>query len=188
MNEVEVADEVIVTAVQKGNVDAFGELMERYETKLKRYGRKFLREKEDIEDLVQEVFIKTYTNIQSFDTTLRFSPWIYRIAHNIFVNELKRKSRYGHSVFDSDAILPFLVAKETTDEFTLKEELKEEMDTVLDSLSPKYREVLILHYFEDLSYKEISDVLQIPTTTVGVRMTRARTQLQKLYTKTYERN
>ncbi len=182
----ETTDEVIATKVQQGDIDAFGELVVRYEDKLIRYARKFLSQPEDIEDLVQEVFIKAYTNIQSFDTSLRFSPWIYRIAHNVFVNELKRKSRFGLGIFDADIILPFLPAKEATDDEALAEESKLEMEKMLETLSAKYREVLILHYFQELSYKEISDILQIPITTVGVRISRARAELKLKHQKTYE--
>lgn len=177
----EVSDEEIATAVQSGNVEAFGELINRYEAKLKRYALKFLNTSEEIEDLVQDVFIKSYTNIQSFYAEQKFSPWIYRIAHNTFVNELKRKGRSGFSIFDADTVLPFIVAKETTDSKALENELVEEMGHMIDRLPLKYREAIVLHYYESLSYQEISEVLKIPVTTVGVRMTRARAKLKELY-------
>lgn len=183
----EYTDEEIARLVQDGNVDIFGELVVRYETKLKRYAQKFLSRQEDIDDLVQDVFIKAYEHLNSFDASLRFSPWIYRIAHNLFVNELRRKSRYGFGVFDADVILPLVPAKETADADTLAEELKGEMEESVSALAPKYREVIILHYFENLSYQEISDVLQIPVTTVGVRMTRARAKLKEVYKNQTER-
>ncbi len=173
-------DESIVASVQAGDSELFGELISRYEMKLKRYARKYLAREADIDDLVQDVFIKSYTHIQSFDTSLKFSPWIYRIAHNTFLNELKRKSRYVSSFFDVDAILPLLPAKETADADVLKEEMRAEVDSLLEKLQPKYKEVVILHYYEGLTYQEISDVLQIPTSTVGVRMTRARHRLLQL--------
>jgi RNA polymerase sigma-70 factor, ECF subfamily len=171
-------DEHIANLVQTGDADAFGMLIERYEAKLKRYARKFLNYQEDIEDLIQDVFIKSYTNIQSFDSKQRFSPWIYRIAHNTFVNELKRKKRGSFILFDTDTILPYLPAKETTDGELLDAELRSELDTLLNEIPPKYREVLVLHYLEELSYQEISDILQIPVTTVGVRMNRGRAKLK----------
>lgn len=175
------SDEAVARSVQQGNIDAFGILVDRYEAKLKRYGRKFLARPEDIEDIVQDVFIKSYEHIQSFNTTMRFSPWIYRIAHNTFVNELKRKSKYGLSVLDPDVILPLISAEETADSDTLDAELRGEVSMLVDSLPAKYREVVVLHNLEGLSYQEISDILQISITTVGVRMTRARTKLKALY-------
>lgn len=182
----EMSDEEVVRLIQAGESESFGELIDRYEAKLKRYGRKFLNSPDDIEDLVQDVFIKSYTNIQSFDSGLRFSPWIYRIAHNTFVNELKKKSRRGYSIFDVDAILPQLSAKETTDKNILDEELRNELDDLLLELSPKHRETIVLHYLEDLSYQEISEVLQIPVTTVGVRMNRGRKKLKEIYDKKHQ--
>lgn len=179
----EVTDEHIAQKVQDGDTDAFGDLITKYEEKLRRYARRFLNYEHEIDDLVQDVFIKAYTNIQSFDTDLRFSPWIYRIAHNTFVNELKRKSRAGLGYFDADTILPHLPAKETTDADILNQEIQAEMETFIQDLPPKYREVLILYYYEELSYQEISDVLTISISTVGVRMTRARQKLKEDYQK-----
>lgn len=177
----EAADEAIVTTVLAGDIDAFGILVDRYEMKLKRYGRKFLNNREDIEDLVQEVFIKAYTNLHSFDQTQRFSPWLYRIAHNTFVNELRRISRLRLTVFDSDVLLPLLPAKETADAPLLEAELKAALEACLENLSDKYREIVVLYYYEELSYQEISDVLHIPTTTVGVRLSRAKKYLLTHY-------
>ncbi len=88
----EETDEMIASRVQAGDSEAFGELVERYQEKLLRYARKFLFDLDEARDPVQDVFIKAYQNIQSFDATRRFSPWIYRIAHNEFVNALKQRS------------------------------------------------------------------------------------------------
>src|ERR1700685_1546732 len=90
---VERTDEEIVKEVQGGDVESFRILVERYEPKMTRYARRFLFGADDAKDLLQEIFIKTYTNINSFDTERRFSPWIYRIAHNEFVNALKKKTK-----------------------------------------------------------------------------------------------
>lgn len=177
------SDETIAIKVQNGDSEAFGFLIERYEERLKRYGRKFLNTREDIEDIVQEVFIKAYTHIQSFDPEQRFSPWIYRIAHNEFVNELRKKSRQPLAFFDPDIILPFVISSETTDGPTEQAELKKMMEEFLVELDEKYREPLVLFFYEDLSYQDISEVLHIPVTTVGVRISRAKDKLKNLYTK-----
>lgn len=95
------------------------------------------------------------------------------------INELKRKNRFGFGVFDPDVFLPQVIAKETADSMVLEAELKTEIENHLSNLSPKYREVIVLHYFEELSYQEISDILQIPMTTVGVRIMRARNKLKQ---------
>jgi RNA polymerase sigma-70 factor (ECF subfamily) len=174
-------DEAIALAVQAGDHDAFGILISRYEDKLARYGRRFLQRQDAIEDTVQDVFIKAFINIQSFQTTLRFSPWIYRIAHNTFVNELRRTQRTYFFDFDTDTFLPALTAPETADGATLEDELREHLDELIATLPSKYREVLVLHYSEAMSYQEISDILHVPVSTVGVRLNRARQQLKARY-------
>ncbi len=179
--ELTVTDEEIAKRVQDGDAEAFGELIVRYEEKLRRYGRRFLSNPQDIEDLVQDVMIKTYTNIQSFNTDMRFSPWVYRIAHNTFVNALKKQSRFGYNIFDVDTLLPQLRAEETADSETLSHELSEEMEQYLSELDVKYREPLVLFFYEEMTYQEISDILRIPVTTVGVRINRAKEKLRKLY-------
>lgn len=174
-------DESIAARVQAGQTQAFEELVDRYQDKLIRYGRKFLLTPDDAEDIVQDVFIKAYENIQSFDSSRRFSPWIYRIAHNEFVNNLKKKqARRTVFEFDIDTLFPYLAAPDTADSATLERDLRQTLESHLLQLDPKYREPLILYYLEGMDYKEISDILQIPVSTVGVRLGRAREQLKKI--------
>lgn len=178
-----VSDEAIVASIQAGQSEAFGELITRYEDKLRRYGTRYLPRPETVTDCVQDTFIKAYTNIQSFDTTQRFSPWIYRIAHNTFVNELRRSERYRFPFLgiETDTFFAMVPSTETADGDTLSRERVEAMGHLLQHLTPKYREIIILFYYQELSYEEISDILHIPITTVGVRLNRARTQLKQLY-------
>ncbi|MDB5237968.1 MAG: polymerase sigma factor SigW, polymerase sigma-70 factor, subfamily [Candidatus Kaiserbacteria bacterium] len=177
----EPTDEQIAQRIQKGESELFGELVERYQNKLMRYARKFLSDSDDSKDIVQDIFIKTYQNIQSFDPARKFSPWIYRIAHNEFVNALKKRaSQRTIFTFDIDTILPHLSANETADSAAMERDLRASLETHLDKLDAKYREPLILYYLESMDYKEISDILQIPVSTVGVRLGRARAQLKKI--------
>ncbi|PCH92054.1 hypothetical protein COB80_00920, partial [Candidatus Kaiserbacteria bacterium] len=97
-------DEDIVQRVQSGDTEAFALLIELYEKKITRYANKFLYNYQDREDAVQDVFIKAYQNIQSFRSGERFSPWIYRIAHNTFLNVVRKQSREKVSFFDTDQL------------------------------------------------------------------------------------
>ncbi len=177
---VEQTDEAIAAAVQHGDVESFGLLVERYEQKLLRYAKKFISDTEDIKDLVQEVFLKAYVNIQSFDACRRFSPWLYRIAHNTFINALKKKRRERISFLDLDVLFPHPVAKDTADRNVHDDDLKRLLDQYLGSISAKYREPLVLYYYQDLSYQEIADALRIPVATVGVRLARGKARLKKI--------
>ncbi len=178
----ELTDEEIAQRVQKGDIDVFGVLVQRFEEKMTRYARKFLFAGDEIKDLVQEVFIKAYVNIQSFDVSRKFSSWLYRIAHNEFINAGKKKNRLPTFAFDLDALFPHLAARETADGDLERRELKEALDKSLDKLDVKYREPLALYYLEDMDYREIADILQIPVSTVGVRLTRGKAMLKKIIT------
>jgi RNA polymerase sigma-70 factor (ECF subfamily) len=86
-------DEELAKELQEGHEEAFTLLFDRYEKKIIRYGQKFLYNYDDVIDAVQETFIKAYRNIQSFTVTRKFSTWLYRIAHNTFINVIKKKGR-----------------------------------------------------------------------------------------------
>lgn len=175
----EFTDEQLVERVLSGSTELFAELVRRYEQKLLRYGRRFLSGREDIEDMVQEVFLKAYQNLRSFDRNRRFSPWIYRIAHNAFVNEMRRATRHPVVTFDADILLPNRVQDSPEDEHD-RAAMREVMRGFLGQLDAKYREPLVLYYFEEMSYAMISDILHLPVSTVGVRINRGRTALKRL--------
>ncbi len=173
----DLTDEEIARRVKAGETQWFSLLVERYQMKLSRYARKFLFGVEDTEDLLQEVFVKAFTNIQSFDGKRRFSPWIYRIAHNEFVNALKKRRTEALPFFDLDTLFPHSEPEEGP-----REDLKPMLEGALDRIDAKYREPLVLYYYEELEYKEIAEVLRIPISTVGVRIKRGREALKKLVT------
>lgn len=178
----ELTDEEIATQVQKG-ADAFALLVSRYEQKLMRYAAKFLFKGDDAKDVIQDVFIKAYVNIKSFDASQRFSPWIYRIAHNEIINAMKKRTAHKtFSLFDMDVLFPHPVAKEAADDGAKREELKRMLDASLAKLDMKYKEPLVLYYIEDMDYNEIADVLRIPVSTVGVRLQRGRAMLKNVVT------
>lgn len=177
----ELTDEELVKSVQNGKTDNFGILVDRYQDKIHRYAHRFLLEYEDRQDLTQEVFLKAFANIQSFDSSRRFSPWIYRIAHNEFINAIKKKGKEPLPFFDPDTLFPHPVAPDDPQDELYRKQIKLMMDSLLSKLNVKYREVLVLYYYEDLDYQTIADILKIPTSTVGVRLNRAKQQLTKLH-------
>lgn len=176
-----ISDEKLAELVQQGDKNKFGVLMERYGPKLFRYGKKFLSNEDNIEDVVQEVFIKTYQNIKSFNSLQRFSPWIYRIAHNTYVNALKKNSTGPLYLFDFDTLISHTVVEDPIVREREMQEIKKIVDHGLSQIEPKYREMLVLYYIEELSYKEIAEILHIPIGTVGVRIMRAKEILKEKY-------
>jgi RNA polymerase sigma-70 factor (ECF subfamily) len=174
------SDEELALQVQGNNPDAFGVLIDRYQDKLLRYGRRFLANPDNIEDIVQDVFIGAYKNIKSFDTKRKFSPWIYRIAHNAFANALRKKHREPIVFIDLDMMVAHPKYENDYAGEEDKREAKEIIGNGLDSLPASYREVVVLYYFEELGYQEIADILHIPIGTVGIRLRRAKEILKRI--------
>ncbi len=182
-NSSEKKDEEIVRLIQSGRTGLFDILMERYEKKIVRYARKFLADNEEIMDVIQDIFLKVYENIQSFDTKKKFSTWLYRIAHNELVNVLKKKKKnlVSLSLFDPDIFFPHNLRDCSLDKSINHQDMRRMIDTCLNCLEPKYREPIVLYYFEDLSYQEIADIIQIPIATVGIRIKRAKEKMKPIY-------
>lgn len=162
--------------------DFFYCLLHRYEDKLSRYlSRVFFFSPHDIEDVLQESFLKIYKNLNEFDSSLKFSSWAYRITHNEAVSFLRKvKSKSG-----KDSILSEDDSEKISSDINLEIELdrkydKEEIAKVLEELKEKYREVLVLKYLEDKSYEEISDIVKKPVGTVATLISRAKKQFKKI--------
>lgn len=173
-------DEELVVLTLK-NEDYYLCLMKRYEEKLSRYIQRLsgLFDK-DIEDILQDTFIKTYRNLNEFDKNLKFSSWIYRIAHNEVINHWRKTKARPKMVFVEDNnFLESLVSDSTTEMHFDKKQKKENIQKILNELDDKYKEALLLKYFEEKDYKEISDILKKPIGSVATLLNRAREKFKK---------
>lgn len=167
----------------------FAVLVDRYESKLMRYiKRRTQVSDKDAEDLLQEIFVKIYLNLNGFDPSLRFSSWAYRIAHNEIVSaHRKRLARPQHELSDTDEDIFLHIASDINIEKELMlEDTKQELMQAIDSLSEKYRDIILLRFFEEQDYDSISDILKIPPGTVATRLNRAKKELQALLTTHHE--
>ena len=165
------------------NSDNFLCLTRRYENKLLHYIMRISKfRREDAEDVLQEVFIKTYYNLNEFDSDLKFSSWIYRIAHNQTVSEIRKKASRPSVPFQKEDIDRF------EDAFDIVKEIdnsldREMIDKTLSLLDEKYREVLILRYLDEKDYVEIADILKKPVSTVGNLILRGKILFKEEYKK-----
>jgi RNA polymerase sigma-70 factor, ECF subfamily len=179
------SDEEIVGLVLK-NQDFYSYLISRYEGKLARYIRRISSfSQEDVEDILQEVFIKAYQNLRSFDQKLKFSSWIYRITHNQVVSHW-RKIKSKPSVISAEENNSWL--ESIPDKLDIERELNIKFDAEqvrknLEKVDKKYREVLVLRYFESKDYNEISDILEKPMGTVATLINRAKKNFEKVLEK-----
>lgn len=172
------AELVKMTLVDKRH---FGELVDRYESKLQRYiARLGVRDIEDQLDVLQEIFLKTYRNLNAFDPALQFSSWIYRIAHNEAISWYRKQNvrPEGHLIADSEELLSFVSSKDESVDVQFDKEINAQvLSEALSTIDEKYREVIILRYFEHKEYEEISDILQLPVGSVGTLLHRGKKQL-----------
>lgn len=169
-------DEQLVEVSQK-DMEKFRFLIERYEKKLLFYILRISScSSGEAEELLQEVFLKTWQNLNRFDSSLKFSSWIYRITHNEVISWFRRyRSRseetaqnVPENIFD---LIPTSI--DIVGEFD-KNLDRELIHKVLQGMESKYREVLVLHFLEEKSYEEISDILKKPLGTVGTLINRAK--------------
>lgn len=174
-------DVALVKMVLNGAVFAYRELEKRYRKKLFTYLFHLLGNREETEDILQNVFIKVYNNLASFDVQRKFSSWIYRIAHNEAVNFLKKKGKKKFISWEDIAAskdkLEMSSGERTPVENWLSKESKKEVQDALNKLPRKYREILVLRYFLDKSYSDISEILKKPVNTVGTLISRAKKKL-----------
>lgn len=176
-----ISDEKLVELTLKDQKH-YAELISKYRYKLLRYIQKITNvSDEDAEDLLQETFIKAYYNLNSFDPDLKFSSWIYRIAHNqVISNYRKLKARpQGHAIQIDEKMIRTLAANLDTKRDADLHYLAENIGRVFSTMDIKYREVLILKFLEEKEYKEISDILKKPMGTVATLINRAKKQFRK---------
>jgi RNA polymerase sigma-70 factor (ECF subfamily) len=175
------SDEEIISLTLKDE-NFYGVLIERYEEKLTRY---ILRisggSKEDVEDTLQDVFISAYKNLNDFDQDLKFSSWIYRIAHNKVISHFRKITARPKTVtYEGDGqLLNILASSEDMAKELERKYTGEEVRSILKTLDEKYREVLVLKFLEEKDYKEISDILEKPMGTVATLINRAKKQFKE---------
>lgn len=161
---------------------AFAEIMRRYQQKLLVYIMRISNVgREEAEDILQDSFLKAYRNLNDFDTTLKLSSWLYRITHNQVISAYRKRNvrAHGHAVDIDDTILERIASDIDTGREVDIVLLRRNIEDIIGDIPEKYRQVLVLRFFEDLSYQEISDVLRKPMGTVATLVTRAKEQFKK---------
>jgi RNA polymerase sigma-70 factor (ECF subfamily) len=171
-------ERVLVLRCQTGDEAAFAELVERYQPRLRYYLRKMIRDAHGAEDILQEVWFEVFRAVGRLTDAGAFRAWLYRIAHDRTVREL-RKSRPPVKALDGvDAAQP----ESAADDFTAEDAGR--VHAALDEITTEHREVLVLHYLETMSYEDISAVVGCPLGTVRSRLHHARQALRRVLERT----
>ncbi len=166
------AEKLLIRELKRGREDAYKQLVEEYGNRLLRTCYLILRDREEAEDVVQETFVRVFRKIEEFRGESGLYTWIYTIALNLSRDRLRK--RMDFSIFENERICNInseIHIEKVIDRDLLKREL--------DEISPIYREVLVLFYFEELSVKEISQLLDEKEGTVKSKLSRGRNILKE---------
>ena len=173
-------DQHYIDAIINGDTRAFSVLVERYKHMVFTLAAKILKNHEEAEEVAQDVFVKAYTALTTFKGDSKFSTWLYKIAYYRSLDELKKQKRsLNTSSIDSDTEYHLSSMENALDGLETHER-KLAIKSAIDELSHDDAVVITLHYFEELSLKEIADIMNIEANTVKVRLFRSRKRLAEL--------
>ena len=176
----------IIEKAARGNREAFGELVGRYQQKALALSCRLCGNPEDGADAAQEAFLSAWRNLPAFRGDATFSTWLYRLVSNASMDILRRRQRRdahaGSSLDDEENPFDAPDPAPAPQEIAERRELRQALQDALNALSPERREVLILREIHQLSYEEIADALSLDIGTVKSRIHRAREALRKILT------
>ena len=173
----------------RGDLEAFEFLFDKYREKVHRIAFRFVRNREDALEVAQDVFLRVHAGIAKFKTDSKFFTWLYRITVNRAIDftrsKKKRLAQELHQPFleAQEGALPGRMPEQDPAEAAQEKELRERLEEAVRMLSEKHRAVFLLHAMENLSYKEIAEVMECSVGTVMSRLFYARKKLQELLSK-----
>lgn len=178
MNQPE--DQYYINSTIGGDTKAFAVLVERYKHMVFTLALKILKNTEEAEEVAQDVFVKVYQSLQSFKGESKFSTWLYKIAYYKSLDYLKKQKRSLNTSSIDSAAEYHLPSIENTLDALEASERKGVIKRAIDELPQDDAVVITLHYFEELSLKEIAEIMSIEANTVKVRLFRSRKRLAQL--------
>jgi RNA polymerase sigma-70 factor, ECF subfamily len=172
-------DEGIIEQVLAGNTHIFSELVNRYKNKVFSLVYRFTNDYGDAQDISQEVFINVFRKLYTFSEKASFSTWVYRISYNYCIDWTRKNKKRLRQEPVYDEQIELADTGMNVEESFLEMQKRVHLRKAILQLDEKYRNVLILFHFQELSYEEIGEVMQLPVKTVETRLYRGRQQLRK---------
>ena len=173
------SDEKLILRFQEGDINAYNELVKRYKDRLLNFVLRYFNNVEQAEDVVQDTLIKLYTHASYYKNVAKFSTWIFTIAKNNALTELrKNKRKKTDSLWTDDGQVIDINSKEESLDSKVQNEIAiDQLNKFLDEIPENFRMAVVLRDFQELSYEEISKILEIPIGTIKSRINRGRIQL-----------
>ena len=173
------SDEKLILRFQEGDINAYNELVKRYKDRLLNFVFRYFNNREQAEDVVQDTLIKLYTHASYYKNIAKFSTWIFTIAKNNALTELrKNKRKQTDSLWTDDGkVIDINSNDQTLDRRVQNEIAVDQLNKFLDEIPENFRMAVVLRDFQELSYDEISKILEIPIGTIKSRINRGRIQL-----------
>lgn len=184
-NKSKTDDIILIEEALAGNQASYGKLMKKYYQLIYNLVYRMISKKEDVEDLTQEAFIKAFNSLQNFDKQFAFSTWLFKIATNNAIDYLRKKKLATFSIDkeiesdDNDYKFEIPDIENRPDRKIIDSQMRKILDDAIDSLPPKYKEVIELRHREEKEYEEIAKILKLPLGTVKAHIFRGRELLNK---------
>ncbi|MEM8559359.1 MAG: sigma-70 family RNA polymerase sigma factor [Bacteroidota bacterium] len=178
-------DRVLVTQALGGDQRAYETLVGKYQGALRRHVGRMVRNQREVEDLVQEAFIKAFSSLASYSPSFAFSTWLYKIATNHTIDYLRKKKLPTFSIDKpiqaKDGEVRYELPDQTyrPDQHVVQDQRRELIEAAIEQLPEKYHRVIVMRHQQELSYEEIAEALDLPLGTVKAHIFRARAQLYK---------
>jgi RNA polymerase sigma-70 factor (ECF subfamily) len=187
VNDEREADIELLTAVKAGDATAYRGIVEKYQGRVYSMVYGMVRNREDARDITQDAFVKAYNNLEGFRLESSFYTWLYRIAMNLAIDFIRKRTRQGTTSYDEaiatrdeDGGIADLHHEDDPRRTLERKRLHKRIMDAVDELPADQKQAILLRELEGLSYKEISDVMEIPEGTVMSRLFYARKKLQKV--------
>lgn len=172
-------DEEIVGRVRGGETRQFEELVRRHQDAVYGMARRFVGDASDAEDIAQEAFLRVHRGLEGFKGDARFSTWLYRITYNLCADWQRRHARADRRPASLEDTAVLEDKRPGFEQGLQDEEQRASVRRAVEALDERYRSVIILLYYQELSYEQIAEVLGVPLKTVETRLYRARRQLRR---------
>jgi len=187
-------DKRLIKLAKNGDVTAFEKLIEIYQSKVYNLAYKMFGNPEDASDLAQEALIKIFKNISTFKEESQFSTWIYRIAYNLYVDELRKRKKFDVQSIDeqyedsNESKITIIDNRPTPEQYVENKEKAEIVHNAINKLSAEHKAAIILRDIDGHTYEEIAEIQNCSLGTVKSRINRARGQLKEILSEYLEQN